>query len=192
MMPKPFKYALCHQNELTAEDFNALESLNLDLQTAHPKRQASFLCARKALQKLVPQEKLGKLQLNEFHFLENFPRLVFSLAHTRELAIAVMVELKDYRSIGVDLEFLDREVKIGSERHFINEHDDRTLSDLELWCSKEAAFKAVSFLYSKNLVLKDLWIQNKSFGHVEDATKVLGDIESFNLENMLITVALLH
>lgn len=186
-----FKYALYSLNLLTREDFSALEILNPKLLSAHPKRQAGFLAARKALQMLVPQAKLPELKLNEFHFLSDYPERLFSLAHTKDLAIAVMADKKDFRSVGVDLEFLDREVKTGSEKYFINNQDEKNLSELELWCAKEAAFKAASFLYSKNLVLKDFWIKKEVFGHMENSGKTLGEIKFFRLENILVSVALL-
>lgn len=191
MVQKLFKYAFSSQNELTKEDFSSLEALNPGLTTAHPKRQASFLAARKALQKLVPHMKLTELKLNEFHFLEDFPQHVFSLAHTKDLAVAAMVGKNDYRSIGVDIEFLDRIVKENSERHFINSEDDRSINDLELWCAKEAAFKASSFLFDKNFVLKDLWIRNSNFGHIKNCALDLGQIKTFVAQQTLVTIALL-
>lgn len=186
-----YKYALCGVNELTLEDHEALEILSTGLKTAHPNRQSSFLCARKALQKLLPGQKLIDLKLNEFHFLESYPDFVFSLAHTKEIAIAVMAEKMNYPFIGVDIEFNDREIKYGSERHYINQYDDRSLTDLELWCAKESAFKATSSLYKKNFVLKDLWIQGKNFGHKNNIENILGEIELIKREHLIISVAVL-
>lgn len=185
-----FKYAFSSQNELTKDDFSALDILNPELKSAHPKRQASFLAARKALQKLVPYTKLEELHLNEFHFLQAYPEKIFSLAHTQDHAMAVMVDKSNYRSVGADMEFADRALQAGSDRHFLNSLDDQSLTKLELWCAKEACFKAISFLYDKNFVLKDLWLKNNSFGHVSDISQSLGEYKLIRQEKLILAFAI--
>lgn len=88
--------------------------------------------------------------------------ILVSLTHTNSLAAAAISTSKNISSIGIDIESTSREMKEGILKFFRRE-DDEVDNVLELWCIKEAAFKAISPLYQqeKRLVLKDIIINDK-------------------------------
>lgn len=100
------------------------------------------------------------LNIINHHHMEKAKDALVSLSHTSKFSMASVTKSCDIQSIGIDLESVDRKIKKGIEKFFLNEKDE--ISDtLHLWCIKEAAFKAISPLYKgeKQLVLKDIAIQ---------------------------------
>ncbi len=101
------------------------------------------------------------LKIENHHHLVSLPQFIVSLTHTNTLAAAVTTDQELIESVGIDLEARNREMKTGILKFFLRE-DDQIENPLELWCLKEAAFKALSPLYheEKQLVLKDICIRN--------------------------------
>jgi 4'-phosphopantetheinyl transferase EntD len=111
----------------------------------HPERAQSFLLSRLALQealqtllarKIAPTE----LGLVHHHALHSFPDCFATLSHTKDAAVAWV---RKQRGHGIDLERLDRPLKESIWERIHHPDDDKNLTRLELWCLKEAAFKAL-------------------------------------------------
>jgi len=132
-----------------------------------------FYSSRQAL-RLALQLATGNLpdweqvKLENFQFLSHFPRYQASISHSGKASVAAVMDKNFYLGIGVDLELEGRSVDDRSRRHFVNVEDDQRASSLELWCMKEASFKALSPLRenfklpknnSGNIYLKDICIK---------------------------------
>ena len=63
---------------------------------------------------------------------------------------------KQLKSIGIDLEHAERLIKPGIMEKYMDPVDSSQsgLSPLQIWCAKEAIFKAVAPLLEKQLLLK--------------------------------------
>lgn len=133
----------------------------------------NFYLARKALLK-VGHDQFGLNQdfrnviIVNHHYLANSPQKNVSLSHTDGCAAAVMSTLSDHRSIGIDLELVDRKIPKNSQKYFRTNKDSKDWSDLELWVLKEACFKCIQPLWKRlklksNLVLNDIAIEYEHF-----------------------------
>ncbi|MBT3584946.1 MAG: hypothetical protein HN509_08570 [Halobacteriovoraceae bacterium] len=140
-----------------------------------PKQQFYFsrLALLEALSHQFPESKWPACQNLSFDYLsvEGRPDALVSLAHTKDLAIALAASAPPYLSVGIDLEKKNRVVKEGAHRHYLNQKDDPILFERPLlgWTLKEAAFKALDpikkqFTATEVLVLKDLWVNGDRFG----------------------------
>ncbi len=140
------------------------------------------------------------IEISEHHHLKKYPDLLVSLSHTREVAAAILAQKsKDLLGVGIDIEKSDRLVKPELLDKFQNDRDEG-LDPLELWCAKEAAFKASSYFWKKEktFVLKDIGVTSTSvtagdnvFTSIdfEVADTCSGTIEFSLEENFLITTA---
>lgn len=122
-----------------------------------PTHREDHRLSRFALAKLSGCESL---EIYNHHHLVEKPSTTVSLSHTKNLAVAAINDSPKARSIGIDIEWCDRECKPGIEKFFLREQDDKSLKLMELWGVKEAAYKAFYPLYegNKTLVLKDFTI----------------------------------
>jgi phosphopantetheinyl transferase (holo-ACP synthase) len=105
------------------------------------------------------------VEIENHQFLKRDPSIKVSLSHTDHKALASVSSCEEVLSIGVDLESEDRPIKEGIKKFYIRDEDEIE-NELELWCIKEAAFKAISPLYKgdKRLVLKDIIVlKDESF-----------------------------
>lgn len=96
---------------------------------------------------------------NHLH-LKSSPEIIASVTHTNSFAAAVVTDSQKISSVGIDIESRERQLKEGIKKFYILENDE-IKDPLELWCIKEAAFKAISPLYKeeKRLVLKDITVK---------------------------------
>lgn len=131
------------------------------------------------------------LEIENHLQLEKKPELLASLSHTKGIGAAAVMEKGETLSIGIDIEHSSRKMKTNSKRFFRRREDEESLSDLELWCLKEAIFKACSPYYQgeKTLVLKDFWIKNNQFGHFEWPKKKLGQCQIKVEDEVIIATA---
>lgn len=127
--------------------------------------------------------KFKQLEIVNHEYLKHFPDLVVSLSHSKNFGAAVIESKKNAISVGIDIELSSRKFNPSISRHFVNNMDSKeSINDtLSLWSKKEAAYKAISpiiknQLNGKQLVLKDIWIQQNKFGLI-DSSKALGTIE---------------
>ena len=104
---------------------------------------------------------------NNLH-LENHPEILVSLSHTKTVGAAVVAKSENIRSVGIDIEFIDRKINPETCKYFINENDTHPDNLLLTWTLKEAAFKAISPIKNNSgdrmLLLKDIWIGKNKFG----------------------------
>ncbi|MFY7992225.1 MAG: 4'-phosphopantetheinyl transferase family protein [Bacteriovoracaceae bacterium] len=114
-------------------------------QETHPERAQSFLLSRLALKQALESVMghvvpLEKLTLTHHHQLRFYPDYFVSLSHTKE---AAMAWVRTTRGHGIDLERADRVLKDSILERIRHTDDNSALSPIELWCLKEAAFKAL-------------------------------------------------
>ena len=90
------------------------------------------------------------------------------LSHTRQVGAALLCHCDEADSVGIDIEYSHRLVSNKAVRYFKNALDDWNYNTSEgilwAWSLKEAAFKALSPIKEKRLLLKDIWIDEKKFG----------------------------
>lgn len=126
-----------------------------------PTDKADFRLSRYCLKQLT---NASNLSISRYLHLEEDSSKLVSLTHTRGLAACALCTNPDVKSIGVDIEWTHRNMKEGSFKYFVTDESELKLhSPLEIWCIKEAAFKAYYPFYDeiaadKVLVLTDFLI----------------------------------
>ena len=126
--------------------------LHLEIAT-HADSKLSKLFSRQVLSRGYEHwahKPLQNLNIVAHHFFEDDPQCLVSLSHTHQKnlnlsATAMALASKDhFLAIGVDLEHGDRKLPEHWQRHVINDADTTlAMSDLDVWCVKEAAFKSL-------------------------------------------------
>jgi phosphopantetheinyl transferase (holo-ACP synthase) len=107
------------------------------------------LCLNELAHKLSPKNyprdliNRDQIEITNHTYLKKIEiQHAVSIAHTNELGMAALgIEID---SLGVDIELKSRVIKAGIEKFFINSEDTTSLHSLEIWCIKEASFKALS------------------------------------------------
>ncbi len=149
--------------------------------------------ALKNLLKLVGEDVFDlkiDLHLTNYRELTNFPLYYTSLSHTKDLGAAVLALKTEVRGIGIDIEWSTRIIKPGAEKFFVNQADNHSLSPIETWTAKEAAFKALSPLnsYPGTLVLSKIIIQNSNFFTLEQP-EIIGSFVTTHQQGYVLTIA---
>ncbi len=115
--------------------------------SAHPDRKMSFLLSREALKMGLKSfgfdPPIQGLKLSHFHQIISYPDLTISLSHTKECGVALIGARKDFHALGIDVEHEERQVKDHILERISNPHDVDSLRKIEIWCLKEACFKAL-------------------------------------------------
>jgi 4'-phosphopantetheinyl transferase EntD len=139
----------------------------------HADRKMGFMLSRAALKCAL--SSLGiythplKLKMTRHHLLAEYGHLTVSLSHTKNLGAALVAERKDFRSLGIDIEQEERVVK-DMIRNRIAHPEDENLRNIEIWCLKEAVFKAIMntdlfenpIEFSSIKIGKDKWTHSPS------------------------------
>ncbi|MBD65511.1 MAG: hypothetical protein CME62_09910 [Halobacteriovoraceae bacterium] len=136
---------------------------------SHPQRNKQYFLGRETLGHCLNyfQQDHNPYQLEftpNYQTLQGHEHLSCSLSHNRKMAIAIMGSINHFKSLGVDLEDINRPIAPESDRHFINEQDQfasHTL--LEKWCIKEACFKALHSLHPECKLLKQVIVHENRF-----------------------------
>ena len=164
-LPPSIEVAWFFESDL---DSIALAKVPANIKNIGKKRAREYCASRMALQQLCPQSppdnSFAELEIIEHSHLKKNSKLKISLSHTRGLAAAAATT--QYRTIGVDIELNQRIVK-SEVTKFFQQKQDIALSKLELWCIKEAAFKAFEPLqtyktHKETLVLNDFIVTEKT------------------------------
>lgn len=148
----------------------------------HSDRKSGFLLARQALQNCLENVdiKLSPrgLNLSSFHQLENLEQFTISLSHTSECGAAMLADRKNFRAVGIDVEREDRVVK-DSIRERIANQDDANFRNIELWCLKEAVFKALmnTDQFEKPLEFSSISLRQNSWSHSHSGLEGKWEIE---------------
>lgn len=169
-------------------------------------RASQYYTSRLALQQCLEETYPHKdiqfpegLEIFNHHYLTKIPDICVSLSHNKICSAAAIGSRKEYTSIGIDIEKSDRKFHPRLKKFFVNQHDylDKSQSLLELWCIKEAAFKALypisrQFWPKTPLLLKDIFVKNHYFGIAETAN-IVGEIhlsyELFEGEEFIVSRA---
>lgn len=112
----------------------------------HPYRKQGFLLSREALRLCLKERGespfVQDLNLKNYGELISYKKYTISLSHTLNMGAAYIEESSQYRSIGIDIESKLRQVS-PAVREKVSHAKDWAYSDIEFWCAKEAAFKAL-------------------------------------------------
>jgi phosphopantetheinyl transferase (holo-ACP synthase) len=136
----------------------------------HPDRIRGFLLSREALRLAFFERginlQIPELQLLNFNQLIDENNYILSLSHTKEWGAAVIADKSRYRSIGIDIEKTDREVKPEIFQRISHAQDFKTDS-VRIWSLKEAIFKTLmnTSLFEKNVAFGDIKISSHSWEH---------------------------
>jgi 4'-phosphopantetheinyl transferase EntD len=161
----------------------------------HPKRKEGFLLARSSLRDCLRSLALNcpiqSLVLKDFSRLEIHPQFTISLSHTNQCGAAFIALRKDFRSIGIDVEHEERIVK-PSVIERIKNPLDINLREIELWCLKEAVFKALmnSGNFQNPVEFASICIQEDRWTHIE--TNLSGKWEISDLKPFVVARSLLE
>ena len=151
----------------------------------HPDRKRGFILSRMALlralsdmgQAASPQD----LVLENYSKLKAFPHLTVSLSHTKDKGAALIADQHTYRSVGIDIEQEARLVKdLVAQR--IAHPKDLKLRNIEIWCLKEAVFKALmnSGEFEQNVKFSSIQIEDKKWSHSPSGLKGEWEIDLIN------------
>lgn len=160
----------------------------------HPNRVQGFLLSRQAL--LEAMAEFGKnlrikdLDLEEFHQLKKEKDYTLSLSHSKDVGAALVVKKTDFRSVGIDIEDENRIVK-DTILERVSHPEDLNLRKIELWCLKEAAFKALmnSQNFDKPVEFSSIIISRHTWSHPPSALE--GEWEIQIQEGLVVAKAFL-
>ena len=126
-------------------EWGKLVSLSLG-QNIHPDRARGFCLSREALKCCFMEKgidlKVKDLIIEKYHKLEGQNSLTISLSHTSSCGAAVVGEVEQFTSVGIDVEPLQRPVKEAILER-ISHPQDISILPISLWALKEASFKAL-------------------------------------------------
>jgi phosphopantetheinyl transferase (holo-ACP synthase) len=153
---------------------STIEFMNIPYELYHSPENG-FVNSRSALKNLLKKENFevldlqNDLQLNNFRELKNYPDFYTSLSHTKELGAALLIKKSQVLAAGIDIEWSERILKEGTEKFYVNPHDQHQLLPIEIWTAKEAAFKALSplHIFPGVLVLSKIIIKGETFTTLE-------------------------
>lgn len=113
----------------------------------HESRKKGFFLSREALKQSFREVgfklSIKDLKLKEFHRLPSLPDYTLSLSHTKDFGAALIAERKEFLSLGIDVENDSRIVKDSIINRIAHPLDLENLRKIEVWCLKEAVFKAL-------------------------------------------------
>lgn len=160
----------------------------------HEERKKGFLLARLALLEGLEGEghklSINQLRLLDYSTLEILPQYTISLSHTKGAGAALIAEKDVFKSVGLDIELDDRVVKNNvAER--ISHPNDQKIRKIELWCLKEAAFKALmnSGHFDKPVDFSSIVIEKMTWTH--SPSGIQGEWEIENVRPYLVARAYL-
>jgi 4'-phosphopantetheinyl transferase EntD len=151
--------------------------------TVHVDRKNGFLLSREALQSCLKEKGLTvsprKLMLENFHKINGLNQFTISLSHTKECGAALLADSSIFRTVGIDIEHEERLVK-DSIRERIENRSDATLRNIELWCIKEAVFKALmnTDQFEKPIEFSSIEIHKNYWTHSPSGLKGEWEIET--------------
>jgi 4'-phosphopantetheinyl transferase EntD len=136
----------------------------------HPDRKKGFLLSRQALEQCLQEfgedPKIPDLELQHHSLLPALPHFTLSLSHSKDCGVALVARREIYRSVGVDIEEKNRVVKDMVRERILHPMDEK-LKNIELWCLKEAVFKAImnALPHENPIEFSSIEIQNMKWLH---------------------------
>lgn len=140
------------------------------------------LCFREHGIDLKPHDAIFK----NFHEVAHLPHWRFSLSHTKDYAAAWLEPAVSLRGMGLDIELIDRKVPEHVKSKILHEADI-SVSILELWSIKEAAYKALPELAQSGIWLNHFRIGSHEFELIDSPFK--GSWQQEKRGNILISRA---
>lgn len=106
------------------------------------------------------------LKMEQYSGLKSFPQFTISLSHTKEAGAAVVADRQTFRSVGIDIEHEERLVKEAVIER-VSHPGDLVLRNIEIWCLKEAAFKAImnTGSFEAPVSFSSIQIEDKTWSH---------------------------
>jgi len=159
---------------------------------AHPRRIHSYCLSREALRLCFEARgirvAIGDLILEGFGAVKNHDLLTISLSHTPEFGAAVIAEIKDVVSVGIDIEPMERSVK-ATILERISHPEDIKLNALSIWSLKEAIFKAVmnSGKLKQTVEFSELKIDHETWVH--EPSQVRGQWKLEEQQGLVVALA---
>jgi 4'-phosphopantetheinyl transferase EntD len=169
------------QTLINHED-NSWEQLAKDAlgENIHPSRKMGFFLSRQALRECLrdfdEHPEVYELKLKDYSLLPTLPQFTISLSHSKDCGVALVARRDMYRSVGVDIEHKEREVK-DQIMERIAHPLDKKLRKIEIWCLKEAVFKTImnTKIYNSPIEFSSIEILDKKWHHSDSGLK--GDWE---------------
>ncbi len=181
------------QNLTDALDPEWDELVKLSLgERVHEGRRRGFILSRSALLECLVNNgdspTINQLRIKDYSFLENYPRLTLSLSHTDGCGAAVVGQRNIFRSLGIDIERQNRDVK-DSVIERIAHPMDESLRNIELWCLKEAVYKALmnSNLFSSSVEFSSIQIKDKYWLH--PPSQLSGEWTLHSIDSFILAIA---
>ena len=170
----------CNFNRVYVTEIPSLHLIAFEITDGTPDRLAIKNSVQNAIKTLLIDMGFEKIKDFSYGFLHlnAIERLAISVSHTRNLGIVALTDKRYHKSIGIDLEFHQRQVRENSKKFWINQDDQLEDPLLNLWVKKEAAFKAISPINSDCKLLKDLIIHGSRFRNSTEP-KVTGQVFNF-------------
>ncbi len=156
----------------------------------HLNRQKEWALARVCLSLCFAEQgielKPNAAIFKNFHELAHLPHWRFSLSHTKNWAAAWLEPAASLRGMGLDIELLDRKVPEHVKSKILNDADI-SVSLLELWSIKEAAYKALPELAQTDIWLNHFRIDRHDYELIDSPFK--GSWHQEKRGNILISTA---
>lgn len=136
----------------------------------HKNRKQETILSRQALletlQELGCEVQIQDLVLVDHSQITKLPEYTISLSHTKNCGAALVADKKTFKSVGIDIEPLERIVQPNVLQR-VGHPRDLKLASIEIWCLKEAAFKALmnSGNFEKPLEFSSIQISDNKWTH---------------------------
>jgi 4'-phosphopantetheinyl transferase EntD len=136
----------------------------------HSNRKFGFMLSREALIMALKEAgyscSIPHLKMEQYSGLKSFPQFTISLSHTKEAGAAVVADRQTFRSVGIDIEHEERLVKEAVIER-VSHPGDLVLRNIEIWCLKEAAFKAImnTGSFEAPVSFSSIQIEDKTWSH---------------------------
>ncbi|MGE3610050.1 MAG: 4'-phosphopantetheinyl transferase superfamily protein [Bacteriovoracaceae bacterium] len=180
---------LSRQSRSTMMAWKIIQTLSADLapvwegvtneslgESTHPRRKTSYALSREAIRQLLLEQghqvSPGDIKLIGFNKIINFPQYSLSLTHSIDVGAAVLASQANYLAVGIDLENKDRKVSSAIRERIVNK-EDASLTNIELWCAKEAVFKCLmnSGQFEQTIDFMDIVIKEDEWLHPESGLR---------------------
>lgn len=171
-----------------------LLALNVLGEGTHPNRVRGFILSRVALENCLRQRginrPLSSLTLDSYFQVTGLESLTISLSHTPQAGAALVAERKDFQAVGIDIEDEARAVKDSIIKR-IAHPADANFRNIELWCAKEAAFKALmnTGLFPKPIEFSSIQIAKESWFH--SPSNLSGEWKLMTINSTILAMAFL-
>jgi phosphopantetheinyl transferase (holo-ACP synthase) len=159
----------------------------------HPGRALGYCLARVALRLCLKEKNLSlpisEMRLQSYNALSGVTSLTISLSHTPLWGAAVVGEVSEFQSVGIDIEPKSRVVKPTIIER-VSHPADAVMESIQLWSLKEASFKALMNTQKFSVPQDFSDIQIKSNGKWEHSVSgTVGEWSVFEEQELIVALA---